>query len=143
MGRVTTLLPGLHRVKLKASSAYFIEIESELTLVDCGIPGDGARILEALTELGRQPPDVTRIIVTHAHADHFGGLAEVKAATGAEVWRHPLDADIVRNGRPIREARPAPGLRAVIFPLVKGLFHIEARPALPLEAELRDPEVPH
>jgi glyoxylase-like metal-dependent hydrolase (beta-lactamase superfamily II) len=140
MGRVRTLLPGLHQVKLRASSAYLIEIESGLTLVDCGVPGDGARILEALAELGRQPADVTRIIVTHAHADHFGGLAEVKAATGAEVWMHPLDADIVRNGRPIREARPAPGLPGLIFPLVKGMFRMEGLPAVPVEHELQDGE---
>src|ERR1700716_817244 len=120
MGRATTLLPGLHQVKLKASSAYLIEIGSDLTLVDCGMPGDGVRILEALTELGRRPSDITRIIVTHAHADHFGGLAEVKAATGAEAWMHPLDAEIVRQGSPIREARDrAPGLPGLLFPLLK------------------------
>jgi glyoxylase-like metal-dependent hydrolase (beta-lactamase superfamily II) len=140
MGRATTLLPGLHQVKLKASSAYLLEIGPNLTLVDCGMPGDGVRIIEAVTELGRQPADVTRIIVTHAHADHFGGLAEVKTATGAEAWMHPLDADIVRNGRPIRESRPAPGLPGLLYPLLKGMFRMEGLPPVAVEHELHDGE---
>jgi glyoxylase-like metal-dependent hydrolase (beta-lactamase superfamily II) len=125
------LLPGLHQIKLKASFAYLLEIGSELTLVDCGMPGDGVRIVEAVSELGRKPSDITRIIVTHAHADHFGGLAEVKAATGAEAWMHPLDADIVRNGRRIRESRPAPGLPG---------FRMGGLPAVPVEHEVSDGE---
>src|SRR3981081_1830168 len=142
MGRATTLLPGLHQVKLKASSAYLIEIGSELTLVDCGMPGDGVRVLEALTELGRRPSDITPIIVTHAHADHFGGLAEVKAATGAEAWMHPLDAEIVRHGSPIRKARDrAPGLPGLLFPLLKGMFRMDGLPPVAVEHEVRDGEV--
>lgn len=140
MGRASTLLPGLHQVKLRASSAYLIEMGSELTLVDCGMEGDGKRILEALVELGRQPSDITRIIVTHAHADHFGGLAEVKASTGAEAWMHPLDADIVRNGRPIRESRPAPGLPGLLYPVLKGMFRMGGLPPVPVEHELHDGE---
>jgi glyoxylase-like metal-dependent hydrolase (beta-lactamase superfamily II) len=140
MGRVATLLPGLHQIKLKASSAYLLEIGSELTLVDCGMPGDGVRIVEAVNELGRRPSDISRIIVTHAHADHFGGLAEVKAATGAEAWMHPADADIVRNGRPIRESRPAPGLPGLLYPLLKGMFRMGGLPAVPVEHEVGDGE---
>ena len=140
MGRVATLLPGLHQIKLKASSAYLLEIGSELTLVDCGMPGDGVRIVEAVSKLGRKPSDITRIVVTHAHADHFGGLAEVKAATGAEAWMHPLDADIVRNGHPIRESRPAPGLPGLLYPLVKGMFRMDGLPPVPVEHEVGDGE---
>ena len=140
MGRTKTLVPGLHQVKLRAASAYLLDTTAGLTLVDCGVPGDGAHILEALAELGHRPADLKRILVTHAHADHFGGLAEVKAATGAEAWMHPLDADIVRNGRPIRESRRAPGLPGLLFPVVKGMFHLEGLPAVAVEHEVHDGE---
>jgi glyoxylase-like metal-dependent hydrolase (beta-lactamase superfamily II) len=33
------------------------------------------------------------------HRDHVGGLAEMKRRTAAEVWMHPADAALVRDGR--------------------------------------------
>jgi glyoxylase-like metal-dependent hydrolase (beta-lactamase superfamily II) len=35
---------------------------------------------------------VEKIVTTHQHRDHWGALAEVKAATGAITIAHPLDA---------------------------------------------------
>ncbi len=35
---------------------------------------------------------VAAIVTTHRHPDHWGALAEVKAATGAVTVAHPLDA---------------------------------------------------
>jgi glyoxylase-like metal-dependent hydrolase (beta-lactamase superfamily II) len=35
---------------------------------------------------------VATIVTTHQHRDHWGALAEVKAATGAATVAHPLDA---------------------------------------------------
>jgi glyoxylase-like metal-dependent hydrolase (beta-lactamase superfamily II) len=32
---------------------------------------------------------LTHILLTHAHFDHVGGLAELKAATGAPIYIHP------------------------------------------------------
>ncbi len=137
----TLVAPGLHWIKLKASNAYVLEVGEALTLVDCGMPGDGKRIVGAIREMGRDASDVNRIIVTHAHADHLGGLAELKEATGAPVWLHPLDAEIVRNGRPLRPGRPAPGLPGLLFPLMRRFFREGGLPPVPLEYELADGQV--
>ncbi len=53
-------------------------------------PGDEAeRILAAVKKHGF---DVAVIINTHGHFDHVGGNADVKAATGATLLIHELDA---------------------------------------------------
>jgi len=39
--------------------------------------------------------DVGRIVITHAHVDHFGGLAHLKERTGAEVAVHALDSRLI------------------------------------------------
>lgn len=36
---------------------------------------------------------VEMILLTHAHRDHVGALAEIKAATAAPVYLHPADAE--------------------------------------------------
>lgn len=39
--------------------------------------------------------DVQRILITHAHVDHVGGLWELVRQTGAEVAAHPLDSRLI------------------------------------------------
>lgn len=36
---------------------------------------------------------VSKILLTHAHEDHIGGVAEVKQATGAKVFLHPAERE--------------------------------------------------
>ena len=46
-------------------------------------PGDAAPVLTALRQQGLT---LASILVTHHHADHTGGVAELRAATGALVY---------------------------------------------------------
>lgn len=39
--------------------------------------------------------DLRRILITHGHIDHFGGLAFIQEQTGAEVGIHPLDRRVL------------------------------------------------
>jgi glyoxylase-like metal-dependent hydrolase (beta-lactamase superfamily II) len=55
------------------------------------------------------------VLVTHCHPDHAGGLAEIKQATGARVWMHPADAEMVRTGEAFRPWKVAPGEENEIF----------------------------
>ncbi|MFN8374531.1 MAG: MBL fold metallo-hydrolase [Anaerolineae bacterium] len=41
--------------------------------------------------------DIQRIIVTHGHVDHFGGVAFVQEQTGAQVGIHELDRRVLTN----------------------------------------------
>ncbi len=38
---------------------------------------------------------IERILITHAHIDHIGGLADLVELTGASVGVHPLDSPVV------------------------------------------------
>ncbi len=46
-------------------------------------PGDAAPVLASLRQLDLQ---LQGILVTHHHADHVGGVAQLRQATGAQVW---------------------------------------------------------
>ena len=41
--------------------------------------------------------ELAAVIVTHAHADHFGGAGEVKKRTGAPVLAPAFEAAVVEN----------------------------------------------
>src|SRR6185437_13551692 len=54
------------------------------------------QILELMRVDGLDPAAVSKIVVTHYHADHAGGCASLARATGAEVWAPAEAAATIR-----------------------------------------------
>jgi phosphoribosyl 1,2-cyclic phosphodiesterase len=53
-------------------------------LIDCGL---ASKTLNArLREVGKDPEQITDIVVTHEHSDHVHGVCMVAKKTGAKVW---------------------------------------------------------
>jgi glyoxylase-like metal-dependent hydrolase (beta-lactamase superfamily II) len=87
-----------------AESAYQLQsgtnvgliVEGQRALViDAGLDRDaGRRVVRAAEELGTQ---IVAVAITHAHADHFGGAAEIKRRTGAAVYAPAFEAAVVEN----------------------------------------------
>lgn len=101
------IVPGLRSVRLLGSKAYLV-VEDEITLIDAGLRGSGPILRRYLEGLGRSPRDVTRIVCTHGHPDHIGGVREIAAMTGAEVLMHPADVDRLKMDmkQALRHLRP-------------------------------------
>jgi glyoxylase-like metal-dependent hydrolase (beta-lactamase superfamily II) len=76
----------------------FALVGDRTVLVDAGNPGKEQKILAKLDRAGVSPSDVSLILITHGHADHFGGAAALKEATGAPVAVHAADAEPLRRG---------------------------------------------
>ena len=120
-GDVTELAPGVHSLggtKGGRVRAFLLD-HGELTLVDTLFEDDARGVLAAIGALGRSPRDLTRIVLTHAHRSHLGGLAALKRETGAKVLAHEWEADIVsgdRRAQPVT-LRPMQSLRLVPFQL--------------------------
>ena len=70
--------------------AYLI-FGDQICLVDSGVAGSDGMILDYIKQAGRNPRDITRIILTHSHADHIGGSPALKKQTGCKVAAH-IDA---------------------------------------------------
>lgn len=96
------LAPGLYRVPTTPFNAInsfvFVEDSGELTLVDAGLKGAPKKLLAAVASLGKEPSDVTRIVLTHTHLDHAGGAARMCRETGARVHVHEADTPFARAG---------------------------------------------
>ncbi len=98
---VVALAPGVWRLPLLGdyvNGFMFRDADGQITLLDMGIGRSGPRVLAALEAIGSGPHDVTRLLLTHAHADHIGGAAHVSRATARGVSIHAGDAAAARSG---------------------------------------------
>jgi glyoxylase-like metal-dependent hydrolase (beta-lactamase superfamily II) len=73
------------------------DADGELTVIDASIGSAAAKIDKQLREAGRLPSHVKRIVITHAHPDHIGGLPALQALTGAQVICSAIERDYVEG----------------------------------------------
>ena len=104
--------PFVHAIELPldwapgSTQVYLIEGQP-LTLIDTGVatPASQAALRAALDSLGHGLDEIERVVVTHAHRDHFGFVEGLREA-GAELecWAHEADAERIENyDRVLRE----------------------------------------
>lgn len=94
----------IHRIPLEAfpgfwAYGYVVQKDDYCVLIDTGAGTDSsnANLLAGLQQAEVQPSDLTHILLTHAHIDHFGGLTKLRPLTNARIGVHELDAQTVAH----------------------------------------------
>lgn len=83
------VVPDIYMVEgLRQSHVYVLDTGEGLAMVDTGVGGDATKIVADLEAAGYSLSDLRAIVVTHAHGDHIGGLAELVHRSGAQVLAH-------------------------------------------------------
>jgi metallo-beta-lactamase class B len=95
IGRTTTLV-------------FALKTSDGVVLIDAGYLNDVEPVLVAgMKRLGLDPGLVKHVIVTHGHADHFGG-AKYFQDRGAHVWLAAADWDVIERPAPAGRGQPVP-----------------------------------
>jgi glyoxylase-like metal-dependent hydrolase (beta-lactamase superfamily II) len=116
---------GIHRIDgVRGANCYLVITESKMLVIDTGMPGNGNKITKYVRGLGKNPSDISYVILTHADIDHIGSAAEMKRITGAKLGIHANDAPILSGKRGFRTIR-GPLLVRVLFKVMTRLmrFH--------------------
>jgi len=88
--------------------AFLLDEGTALTLIDTLFDTDARRIIDRIGSIGRSVEDLKHIVLTHAHRSHLGGLATLKELSGATVYSHAWEADIVAGERTAQPVTPVP-----------------------------------
>ena len=79
-------------------SNIFIFAEGDtISLVDTGSGMEPNAVSPQLRQLGLKIEGVTRVVITHGHIDHIGGLTEICEHSSPEILVHQSDADDLKS----------------------------------------------
>src|SRR5690606_26675171 len=79
-------------------SAILVKTPAGAVLIDGGMPQTAELLLRNMAELGVAPDDLKLILLSQAHADHVGPLAELRRRTGARVAANAESAVLMARG---------------------------------------------
>jgi glyoxylase-like metal-dependent hydrolase (beta-lactamase superfamily II) len=76
------------------ANCYLVRLPGEQRAVVIDPGAEAERIAQALAEWAAVPE---AILLTHAHMDHVGGVAELHEMTGAPIYLHPADLPLYKG----------------------------------------------
>jgi len=135
------IIPGLWEIDEIGDMVhcYVWEGPNGLTLIDTGMPSQIHTVMDALVAKGYALHNVRRIIITHGDADHLGGAAKLKKASGAVVGCHSVEKVLLENPG---KRKPASLLFRPIFALMQRLPQFHALPVSPDELYIDGQKTP-
>jgi glyoxylase-like metal-dependent hydrolase (beta-lactamase superfamily II) len=103
---MSEVFPGIHWIKMPMSieetsldniNVYLIEGSSGYLLVDSGWNTDEsfAAFHNTLIKKGISFTEISQILVTHVHPDHYGMAGRIRQLSGATLMMHHLERDFI------------------------------------------------
>src|SRR3954452_6628904 len=93
----TKIFDNLYAIGRTSTIVYALTTSDGIVLIDAGYPEQlDSVLLLVMKELGLDPARIKYILVTHGHADHFGGSTVLQQRYGAKVGMDTSDWETVK-----------------------------------------------
>jgi glyoxylase-like metal-dependent hydrolase (beta-lactamase superfamily II) len=138
--------PGVHLMGQRKGGhvhAFLLDDGAELTVIDTLYDTDARLVLDRIGSIGRKVTDLRHVILTHGHRSHLGGLAVLKRLSGARVYSHEWEADIIagdRGAQPVTlwPMRPLRSYWRVYHLQLGAALGLGKHPPCPVDSTLED-----
>jgi glyoxylase-like metal-dependent hydrolase (beta-lactamase superfamily II) len=105
---MTEVIPGVHQLILPMTmpeltlahvNTYLIQGDKGYLLVDTGWNADETfdALQKQLAEIGADIKDISQILVTHVHPDHYGLAGRIKQLSGAKLVLHDIEKGLIES----------------------------------------------
>lgn len=101
-------------VKVDRFVYVYIVLGKRIFLVDSGVANSEHAIFKYIREAGRNPEEISHLILTHSHPDHIGAALAIKKASGCTICAHPAEKSWIEDVDLQSKERPVPGFNALV-----------------------------
>lgn len=92
----------------------YLVFGERIHLIDSGVATAESTIWEYINSQGREPKEISTLILTHSHPDHIGAAKSIKSRTGCRVYAHRLEQEWIENTDQQCKDRPVPGFHTLV-----------------------------
>lgn len=86
----------------------------KITLIDTGVAGCETQIFNFIRSIGRDPSEISMLILTHSHPDHIGAARAIQRETGCSIAAHPAERTWIEDVDLQNRERPVPGFTSLV-----------------------------
>ena len=109
-------------ISLDRSVYLYLVLGPRITVIDSGVAGAHQVVFDYLQAHGRNPEEITTLILTHSHPDHVGGARSLHNRTGCRILAHAREKAWIEDTARQQQERPVPGFDQ----LVEGSVPVDA-----------------
>ncbi|MBI2287517.1 MAG: MBL fold metallo-hydrolase [Chloroflexi bacterium] len=100
------IIPGINQLPIPIphnplgyTNIYLVQGDGKYLLIDAGVNTEEAleSLQEQLAEIGIDLKNISQIIVTHAHHDHYGLAGRLRQLSGAKIALHYIEKDLLTS----------------------------------------------
>jgi len=96
-------------------SVYSLVVFGEkILLVDSGVIESHEYIYNYIRGQGRDPGDISSLILSHSHPDHIGSAARIKELSSCRIFAHEEEKEWIERPELQEKARPVPGFFTLV-----------------------------
>jgi len=103
----------------------FLIYGERICLIDAGVSSSKGIIFDYVKKTGRDPEEISLLVLTHSHPDHIGGAPAVKRESGCKVAAHEDDRPWIEDVEHQFRERPIGNFHSLVEDAVKVDFPIK------------------